>query len=242
MSRLIDFFARLYPRSWRERYGAEYAALLEEVRPDGRTAADVFIGAFAMQIRNWKSWGILAASTFFGGAVIAGLFVAMPTTYASKAVLKVGNQTGPLTHDAMDAVNTILMDVESRRRLTELVVADNLYQGERSRAPLEDLLDETVRHIRVTPVQAPYSAIAIEFRYGDRQMTQKVTQDLVARFMEGNLRQPNGLNLEVLDPASLPLSPIRPNRPLIIGWGVACFFAMWGVLSLMRRVRSHAPA
>jgi hypothetical protein len=29
MSRLIHFLARLYPRSWRERYGAEYAALLE---------------------------------------------------------------------------------------------------------------------------------------------------------------------------------------------------------------------
>jgi hypothetical protein len=38
MSRLIRFIARFYPRSWRERYGAEFTALLEDVRPDGRTA------------------------------------------------------------------------------------------------------------------------------------------------------------------------------------------------------------
>jgi hypothetical protein len=178
-----------------------------------------------------------------GGVVIAGLFVAIPTTYASKAVLKVGNQTGPLSHDTMDADNTILTDMEGRRRLTELVVANNLYQRERSRVPLEDVLDEMRKHIHTSPVN-PYSAFAIAFDYGDRQMAQKVTQDLVARFMEGNLRQPNGLNLEVLDPARLPLSPIRPNKPLIISWGVACFFAVWGVLSLMRRVsvrRSRAP-
>jgi capsular polysaccharide biosynthesis protein len=244
MSRLIHLLARLYPRSWRERYGAEYAALLEDVRPDGRTAANVFIGALAMQIRNWKSWGILAASALFGAAIIASLFVAMPKTYASTAILKVGGQAGPsLSHDTMDAVNTILINVESRQGMTNLIVADGLYQHERSRMLLMDVLDEMIKHIRVTPVDSR-AAIAIEFDYSDPKMAQKVTQDLIARFMNENVRQGNGVTLQIIDSASLPQTPIRPNKPVIIGLGVACFLLMWFALSLMRRVsiRRHERA
>src|SRR5208282_1252178 len=92
MTRLIHLFARLYPRPWRERYGAEYQALLddvhlEDVRPAAWIAADVFTGAIAMQMRTWKSWKIAAVPALLGLAVIAGLFFEMPTTYISNAII-----------------------------------------------------------------------------------------------------------------------------------------------------------
>ncbi len=245
MSRLIHFLARLYPRSWRERYGAEYAALLEDVRPNGRTAANVLTGAIAMQIRTWKSRGILAASVFFGAAVISGLFVAMPNSYVSKAVLKVGSQAGG--HEAIDAINALAISVESRSGLAQVITTYGLYQRERSRMPLEDVLQEMRKHIRITPVDSN-AAIAIEFDYSDPHMAQKVTQDLVTRFIDENfqeaVRKPSGVNLQVLDAASLPQSPIYPNKPLIIGVGIAGFLLMWGALSLMRRasIRRHERA
>jgi uncharacterized protein involved in exopolysaccharide biosynthesis len=241
MSRLIHFLARLYPRSWRERYGAEYAALLDDVRPDGRTAANVFLGALAMQIRNWKSWEILAASALFGVAIIPGLSVAMPKTYASRAILKVGDQVD--RQEAIDAINALAVNVESRSSLAGLIEADGLYQYQRSRIPLLDVLDEMIKGIRVTPVDSK-TAVAIEFDYSDPKVAQKVTQDLVARFMNENVRQGNGVTLQLIDSPSLPKSPIGPNKPLIIGLGIACFVLMWSALSLLRRlsIRRHERA
>jgi hypothetical protein len=39
----IALAAKLYPRRWRERYGAEFDALMEDVEPDGRELANVLI-------------------------------------------------------------------------------------------------------------------------------------------------------------------------------------------------------
>ena len=41
MKRLIRFLARLYPTRWRERYGEEFDALLEDSLPRWRDAWDV---------------------------------------------------------------------------------------------------------------------------------------------------------------------------------------------------------
>ena len=243
MSRLIRFLARLYPRSWRERYGAEYSALLEEVRPDGRTAADVFIGALAMQIRNWKSWGILAASALFGAGVIGSLFVAVPNSYSSIAVLKVGGQAGTLlSDDALDEINALTVDLESRSRLTQVITAYDLYRGERSRMPLEDVLEEMKSHIRIEPIGSNGAAVAIGFSYSDPRIAQQVTEGIASRFLTAS-RDSRSVSLEILDPASLPQSSIR-NYPVIIVSGIACFLLMWGALSLIRRIsiRSHARA
>jgi hypothetical protein len=69
MTRLIRFIARLYPRSWRERYGAEFEALLDEtvtnhIAADARTACNVLSGGVAMQVQSWKKrgWAALAGS------------------------------------------------------------------------------------------------------------------------------------------------------------------------------------
>jgi hypothetical protein len=75
MKRLIHFVAKLYPRTWRERYGAEFEALLDDAfldgaGADGRMAFDVLTGAIVMQVRSWKRIG---AAALLG---VAALFVA----------------------------------------------------------------------------------------------------------------------------------------------------------------------
>src|SRR5580658_6311591 len=57
MQRLSRIFAKLYPRRWRERYGAEFHALLDDSGADGRTAFNVLTGAMVMQVQTWKTWG-----------------------------------------------------------------------------------------------------------------------------------------------------------------------------------------
>jgi len=227
MSRLIHFLARLYPRSWQQRYGVEYAALLEDMRPDGRTAANVFIGALAMHIRAWKSWKILAASAGIAAAVVVGLFVAIPNSYVSRELIKFEWQTGG--RHRID-VKRLRESVESYGNLTELITVDGLYPNQRSRMPMEDVVEEMRRNIELTPLlSAGVPGFTIAFSYSDPRVAQKVTQELSSRFLNENLRQPQGINLQILDPASLPQSPFYPSKPVIIGFGIACFLLMWRV-------------
>jgi len=53
--RLTKWAARLYPRWWRERYGEEFAALLEDARPGFFGVLDVARGAMTMQMTTWPA-------------------------------------------------------------------------------------------------------------------------------------------------------------------------------------------
>jgi hypothetical protein len=57
MKLLIRFAAKLYPRSWRERYGAEFDALLDDIGADQRVALNVLAEAIGMQVQRWKTIG-----------------------------------------------------------------------------------------------------------------------------------------------------------------------------------------
>jgi hypothetical protein len=54
---LLRFAAKLYPRAWRERYGAEFEVLLDDTGADPRIALNVFTEAIGMQVQRWKTIG-----------------------------------------------------------------------------------------------------------------------------------------------------------------------------------------
>ncbi len=70
MKLLIRLAARLYPGPWRDRYGDEFEALLDEAGTDVRIALDVFAGALLMQVQRWQK----IASVAF--VAMASLFIA----------------------------------------------------------------------------------------------------------------------------------------------------------------------
>src|SRR5713101_6289550 len=85
MRNLIRFAAWLYPPRWRRRYGVEFDALLEDVRPGWRELLNVLKGALAMQIRHF---GAMAAGFAVAGALVAGLVSwRMPNSYVSSATV-----------------------------------------------------------------------------------------------------------------------------------------------------------
>ena len=57
MKQLIRFAAKLYPRSWRERYGAEFEALLDDTGADPRIALNVFTEAIGCRFGAGKRSG-----------------------------------------------------------------------------------------------------------------------------------------------------------------------------------------
>lgn len=84
MRPLIQFVSRLYPKSWRDRYGEEFDALLEDTGTDARTAANVLVGALLMQIRIQK-WILLAAALALAAFSLAA-WQAGQRTYNSPGV------------------------------------------------------------------------------------------------------------------------------------------------------------
>jgi hypothetical protein len=58
MSRVIRLAAKLYPAPWRDRYGPEFEALLDDAGITGRIAFDVLAGAIQMQMQRWWKAGI----------------------------------------------------------------------------------------------------------------------------------------------------------------------------------------
>jgi flagellar motor component MotA len=68
----------LYPRTWRERYGDEFAALLEDFGIGPRTILDVLLGAFDAHIRQRASDRAAAraqSALILGGKITMGTIV-----------------------------------------------------------------------------------------------------------------------------------------------------------------------
>jgi uncharacterized protein involved in exopolysaccharide biosynthesis len=226
MRRIVRFLARLYPKSWRKRYGAEFDALLEDATPSPRDAFDVSWGAFKMQMTTWSFSRITLACTVAGVLVAAAVYFAMPVHYLSQSFIVVTPADGA-THQMINLQRTIL----SQGSLTSIIQKHNLYPRERARMPLDDVIERMRSNIILHPnPPVPWDrdtvTFRIEFDYSDPRVAQQVNSELVSRFMEGNLRNaelhgPHS-NFEVFDPPSLPIKPAGPNRMRL---GVSGLFA-----------------
>ena len=128
----------------------------------------------------------------------------------------------------------------SEDSLREIVQKFNLYPGESGR---ERKLSE---HLAIrTMVKGP--AFSVQFDDKDRFLAQKVTGDVVSRFIEGASMSGPGLKtfdmtLELLDPPSLPLNPVSPNRAVVVGMGLFIGLAAAVGLGLWRYFRAPLPA
>ena len=228
MRRAVRWAMRLYPGAWRRRYGAEFEALLEDVRPGGRELWDVAAGGLKMQMLGW-TWRKTAAAFALAGAAVAGAVAARtPNVYVSTAVVRMGS--GP---EARRGLARAEGDVLSRSSLAAIIQQRGLYPEERKRQPLEDIVQAMRnRHIRIAPVEG---GLAVSFSYPDRATAQQVTGDLTSRLLESAVTGRNPMRLEVLNGASLPEAPVSPNRPAIVGAGLAAGLALGFVFLGVRR-------
>lgn len=214
----MRFLARLYPRAWRMRYGVEFDALLEDLNQDWRTSLDILKGALQLQMRT-GSYGKLVLTTALAGALIAfGASFTWPKTYESSAVLAVKPAKG---QTMADVVAGLAEQAESRNSLTRIIQENGLYPRERSRTPLQDVIEQMKTHITLSPVGGKsVAAFALKFAYDDPVKAQRVTEALTSSFVASNLLNAEG-SVEVLDPSSLPQTGVSPNRAAVTGAGLA---------------------
>jgi hypothetical protein len=196
--RVARLLIRLYPGNWRERYGEEFEALIEDSPTSAGGLFDLLKGAIRMQMAV-PSLPVLALVLSSVG-VLAGLGISYLVTpsYVSTATLRFTQvqispraEVRPNLHEHMQACQ---QDVLSRTSLS-WVIQDprlDLYKNERARIPLEDVIEEMRHDVQVLPVAAESSSpvsllFGIRFSYRDPEKAQKTVQTLLTRFQESNL-------------------------------------------------------
>src|SRR4051812_11638107 len=153
-------------------------------------------------VRRHMAW-ILGPA--FAGLVMAVVVAFLwPDTYVSSATIRVvppqvpQNLVPTNVNTAMsDRINAMYQQISSRSTLTNIVNVYNLYPRERQRKPMEDVVEDMRKAIKlgaVTPIgdsgpNRQLAAFQISYSYENRLLAQKITAELVSRFMSANVRE-----------------------------------------------------
>ncbi len=155
--------------------------------------------------RRHKAW--ILGPIF--AALVASVVLAFlwPDTYVSAATIRVVPPQVPenfvpanVSLDLQGRVNSLAQLILNRATLANIITTHGLYKKQLARHPLDDVIEQMrLRDLKVLPVeqslnqiqsqQRQYPAFEIRFAYHDRFAAQRVTTDLVARFLEENIRE-----------------------------------------------------
>lgn len=157
--------------------------------------------------RRHKGW-IFGPFLFCVVASVVGAYL-WPDSYVSQAVIKIQPQQIPesmvqssVNQQMFDRLNAMEQEVRSRAVLTTIINTYDLYKRERTRMPIEDVIDQMNKAIAVSIVGGPTgsnrapAAFAVQFTYSDRYVAQRVVSDLVSRFTEISQRNRTNATFE----------------------------------------------
>jgi hypothetical protein len=232
MKRQMRWVLWLYPRAWRDRYAAEFAALLEDVGWSWSEWRNVAAGGLKMRMLTWNLASVAVACAVLGAGGGIAWSLRAPEQYVSTAVLRVKGE-GATSAERLQSAQTRIF---SRGSLADIIQRYDLYRSDRMRFPMEDVISEVRnRDIRVVPVRSggetspgTEQAFSISFQYPDAANAQRVTKALTERFQ----RDLGGV--DVLDPPSLPTAP-SSRRFMFILAGLAIGLAAGAALFGIRR-------
>jgi LPS O-antigen subunit length determinant protein (WzzB/FepE family) len=212
MKRLMRLAARLYPRAWRQRYGAELDALLDEMSPSWRDVVNVVQGALSMQATQLGVVAALAATGALVGIVVA---INSPDRYTSTAVVRVHIEGSAAERKLPGEMHFGLRDVSlASRRATEITLArDRAMPGEATMTVAATAPDSAA-------AEASLNALM-------NQLLRPNTASVIPDPLRG---------LEVLATPSLATTPTRPNRVAFAGVGSVAG-VMVGIVALLVRRR-----
>ena len=169
---------------------------------------------FFILLRRWKKLVIVTGLVLF----VLSLAVALRwSTYRSVATIQVeqpeiaANATQPLggnPHDAAEAmadqrISLLQQKVLSNASLVEVITKFDLYASQRKHTPIAEVAERMRKHVRVTLLSSALanpsgthdtSALAaiafnVSFDYSNPLLTQQVTDEIVTRFLDEDLKQ-----------------------------------------------------
>ena len=151
--------------------------------------------------RRHKGWIFGPFLLTLVGSVVGVYF--WPDSYLSTAVIRIQPQQVPasmvqpaVNQDMAERITSMSQTILSRAVLTTVINSFGLYQKERSRMTVEDLVEEMRRKIEIIPAnnlvagggQRQVPAFAVQFSYENRFKAQQVVQDLVSRFINESIK------------------------------------------------------
>jgi hypothetical protein len=175
MKRLILAFARLYPASWRRRYGDEFEALLEDSDATWRGVLDVLRGALMMHMNTRSSIKTVVLATLVGLLFGTAISFLIPVGYSSAAAFLV---TVPSGGNAGQRVNR-LMQFAFDKDQSVRALRQNIKIERRRSLPASD------------PQWFPggtTTEFSVEIRHVNRPLAEKAARTLASDLVEGNLR------------------------------------------------------
>lgn len=143
------------------------------------------------------------------GPVFAGLVASVvaaylwPDTYTSSAIIKVIPQQVPedyvksnISQLMSDRIAALAGQVESRAVLATMIQTLDLYPKERSKLPMEDIVERMKHDISISGVASfataansrSVPAFLIQFSYTERYKAQKVVSELSSKFIDQSYR------------------------------------------------------
>jgi hypothetical protein len=182
MKALLWLAVRVYPPHWRARYGEEFASLLEDTGPRWRDVWDVACAALSMRSRQWgfRTLVGLAAAGLAGGVVVA---YRAPRTYTAKAVLAIPVRQPSAGNPVPELVRRMQNETLARTHLADIIHAFDLYPEERLHQPMEDVVDQMRKAIKVKVAGSGDVAngCTYEFSYRDPVLARRVVEELTRR-------------------------------------------------------------
>jgi hypothetical protein len=156
-------------------------------------------------------------------------------------------------------VGRIASQILSDDSLRELMLRPqlNLYADERARMPIAQVI-RNMREHAVHIELLPPTGWLMSFTYTDPAVTQAVMREFVTKVVEGEVTGQRsqavkyggefqmmfdrkiGENVEVLDPSSLPVLPVWPNRAVMAMLGAGVGLLLGIVIMMVRWMRGPA--
>ncbi|MBM3738779.1 MAG: hypothetical protein FJW39_23640 [Acidobacteria bacterium] len=149
-------------------------------------------------LRRNAAWMLAPALAALTLAVVIAFF--WPDTFVSIASIRVVPPQVPerlvptnVNMQMAERVNAMTQTILSRNTLINIIQTYDLYRNERNRMPMEDVVELMRRNVKIgnlTEVsQGRNAAFRVEFAYENRYTAQKVTRDLMTRFIDENIRE-----------------------------------------------------
>jgi hypothetical protein len=246
MKRVIHWIVGLYPACWRRRYGVEFDALLGDIRPGWPEVIDLLRGAIEMQIAMGTVGKSLAIFGVAGALIAGAVSLTISDKYRSSILIRV-QQAQAVTREAyVSELEGVVGDALDRKSLLAIMEKENLYERERARKPMDDVIHKMRNDISIRLKGA--DALEVSFDGADAARARETTAELVAKLIGATLhrREAGTLTmavlqrLEVQDEPTTPQRPVSPNRIAVTGFGLGAGLLLGALAAWVRRPTHEA--
>jgi LPS O-antigen subunit length determinant protein (WzzB/FepE family) len=245
MRLLLRFAARLYPRAWRERYGAEFEALLDDAHPRWTDLFDVFKETVFMHFRYSSVAGMAALFGVIGVAIALSASFAMPRQWKSEVHFNVSARNQDQTRDAVAGLSQAALN---KTYLEDAITKFDLYPIERKSQRMSAVIQKMERSFTI--IRDDSNKFRITFAYEDPKLAQRVVNWAAVSLIEANLhfsesRGSKGLEarfsqIRLEHPATFPERPTSPNWLAITAFGLSSGLVVGVGMALLRRKLTRA--